>query len=348
MRNKNFFKINLIYFTAMVCVAVVFVLGYNGIVTNDILSSLLIQIVVMFGVPMFMYTLLISKNKKQTLKDVGIKSISGKMIGLTIALGFVLYFINTFVADAFSSIVALFGYENLYTGTTVKLTYKLLLKEFVLSAILPGICEEFLHRGIMLFAGKKYANPRFCLIISSLLFGFLHLNINQFFYAAILGFLMGYVALVADSIIPSMIIHFMNNFLSSYFFYGYYLNWPLARFMHNFELILRGNIFLFVVVTTLCIFLLIYAYFVLTRMLMRERVKHQVLRLLNSMQFNNMPLEEVQLRIAQANLILSKANFAVFEKPQQPKPKFLDCAFLICSIFLGAIITISTFIWGLI
>ncbi len=352
MKNKNYFKLNFIYFTAMICVAIIFVLGYNGIITNDIFSSFLIQIVVMFAIPLIMYTLLISKNKKQTLKDVGLKKISAKMIGITVLIGLVLYFINSFVANVFSSIISLFGYENLYQATTVKLTYKLLLKEFLLSAVLPGICEEFLHRGIMLFAGKKYANPRICLFASSILFGFMHLNINQFFYAAILGCLMGYVALVADSIIPSMIIHFMNNFLSSYFYYGYYLNWPFARFVETITSTLAKNVFVYVFSTTVLVILLIFAYYILVTMLARERAKNDVKKILISLELEKLPLSEAQEKINQANLILNlawaKNNNLRLEKKSACKTSFLDKVFLISSLVLGCLITISTFIWGII
>lgn len=375
MKNKNFFKINLIYFTAMSCVAAVFVLGYMGKIKSDILSSFLIQIVVMFAIPMFMYSLLISKNNKQTLIDAGFKKISGKMIGLSIALGFVLYFINSFVADTFSSIVALLGYENLYGATTVTLSYKLLLKEFVLSAILPGFCEEFLHRGIMLFTNKKVNNPRYCLIISSILFGLMHLNINQFFYAAILGCLMGYIDLCADSIFPSMIIHFMNNFLSSYFFYGYYLNWPFARFVNDFSNVLRSNIFVFVISISSGVVLLFMCYKYLSRMMRRERAKSDVKKILNVLQKENLSYGELQTKINMANEILSSCQKDIFQTNDNKitesaentnaqnsdvpnsenavarskvKSSFLDKAFLISSFVLGGLITIITFLWGMI
>lgn len=363
----------------MALVAVLFVLGYMGIIKSDIASSFLIQIVVMFGVPLLMYTVLISKNTKQTFSDAGFKKISGKMVGLAIALGFVLYFVNSFVADAFSSIITLFGYENLYGTTTVKLTYKLLLKDFVLSAILPGFCEEFLHRGIMLFTNKKVSNPRYCLIVSSLLFGLMHLNINQFFYAAILGGLMGYVDLCADSIYPSMIIHFMNNFLSSYFFYGYYLNWPFARFVNDFSAIIRANIFMFVIVIMLTIISLFICYKILTQLMRRERAKLDVRKILNSLQLENLSYEQVQTKIAQANEILSSSQKGLFDEIKNAeqneivenvstkiltstnatdgekqasnskiKSSFLDKVFLISAFVLGGLITIITFIWGMI
>ena len=242
MKNKNIFKINLIYFVAITFVAIVFVLGYLGILRNEFLTSFLIQIVVMFAIPLLMYSLLMKKKTKEALRDFGIRKIRLSIILISITLGFILYFINSYIADAFYGIITLFGYESISTTATTTVSYGTLLKELLLSCILPGFCEEFLHRGLMLHVNKKYSNPKFCLIISSILFGLTHLNIRQFFYASILGFLMGYVSLAANSIIPSIIIHFMNNFLSSYFFYGTHLNWPLAKFANFVTNILSNNI----------------------------------------------------------------------------------------------------------
>ena len=210
MKNKNFLKISSIYFTAIVLVAVVFIFGHLGLIESDILSATLIQIVVMFAIPLLMYTLLVSKNLKQTFADTGFKKISKKMILITIGIGFVLYFLNQFVATIFQSIVALFGYESISSSQKIVIDAEFLLKELILSCILPGICEEFLHRGMVMHAGKKTTNPRYVLLISSILFGLVHLNIKQFFYAAILGYLIGMVGIISDSIYPCMIIHFMN------------------------------------------------------------------------------------------------------------------------------------------
>lgn len=82
-------------------------------------------------------------------------------------------------------------------------------------AILPAICEEFLHRGVLL-NGLKEIGIKKAILISSLMFGLLHFNINQFFYATILGMLMALVSVVSKSIYPAMIIHFTNNAISVY------------------------------------------------------------------------------------------------------------------------------------
>ena len=347
MKSKNFFKINLIYFIAMSLVAIVFVLGSLGFVQSDVLSSFLIQIVVMFAVPMLMYSLLVSKSGKQTLNDFGVKKIGGRMTLISIGLGVVLYLLNSFVADVFASIISLLGYENLTSTSTVEFNYGLLLKEFALSAVLPGICEEFLHRGLMLHAGKKHGNTRFCLFASSLLFGLMHLNVNQFFYASILGFLMGYVSLMADSIVPCMIIHFMNNALSTYFFYGYQLHWNFAMLFAEIEALIYSNFLTFVLVTTISVLLLITLYRYLCRLMYKEKIKGDIIKIIKYLELNDLPIEEAQEKINEVNVLLEKAGHFSAEESKK-KFSLLDKSFLISSIVLGGLITISSFIWGLI
>lgn len=346
MKNKSLFKINLIYFVAITSVAIIFLLGYMGILKNEILTSFLIQIVVMFAIPLLMYSLLMKKSIKETLSDTGLKKISSGMLLISIALGFVLYFINSFVADAFSSIIALFGFESLPTqATTSTLNYGMLLKELILSCILPGICEEFLHRGIMLHAQKKHANTKYCLIISSIIFGLTHLNIRQFFYASILGFLMGYVALVADSIIPSIIIHFMNNFLSNYFYYGAKLNWPLANFFNYVKNIFLNDVFIFITTSSASVIILIMAYNYLTKQLMRERAKRDIQSIISALHMEKLSLIQAQIQFNQVNNLL---KYKTIHENNNKSSSLLDKSLLISSIILGGLITISSFIWGII
>ena len=345
MKNKNFFKINLIYFAAITLVAIIFVLGYLGLLQNEILTSFLIQIVVMFAIPMLMYSLLTKKSLKDTLNDTRLKKVTTNTIIISIGLGFVLYFINTFVADTFASIIAMFGYETISSGASqTTITYGTLLKELILSCILPGFCEEFLHRGIMLHANKKYSNPKFCLIISSILFGLIHLNIRQFFYAAILGFLMGYTTLIADSIVPSIIAHFMNNFLSTYFFYGSHFKWPLATFVTEIRDFFYGNIMIFMISSTLCTVLLFLAYVKLTKLLQKERIKKEINLIIKETQMEKLTIEEAQIKFEQINQLLKHNTLT----HNQNRSSFFDKIFLISSIVLGTLITICSFLWGVI
>ena len=330
----------------MALVATIFLLGYLGILKNDILTSFLIQIVVMFAIPLLLYSLLNKKKPKDTFEDCGFRKISIKMVAIAVILGIILYFINSFVADAFYSIISLFGYETLpsSTASSQTLNYQFLFKEFILSCILPGFCEEFLHRGIMLHANKKHSNPKTCLIISSILFGLTHLNIRQFFYATILGVLMGIVSLASNSIFPAMIIHFMNNLLSNYFYYGTYLDWPLAKFVAFVENLFMNNAFVYIIFSVVSVVLLLMLYLYLVRQLLRERARAEVNVVVKELQMEKLSLIQAQIRFNEINEMISKPTM----QKQKTEHSLLDNMFLIASFNLGILITISSFIWGII
>lgn len=333
----------------MLSLAGIFILSSLGLIKSDILSSFLIQIVVMFAIPLLMYTLLISKNVKQTFSDIGFRKISGKMVIISILLGVVLYFLNSFVASASQGFIQLLGFENPFSSASSALSNEVILKEFILTAILPGFCEEILHRGIVLFGGKKSNNTRFLLIISSLLFGLTHLNINQFFYAAILGFLMGHVALVSNSIFPAMIIHFMNNFLSIYFVYGTHMKWGLATIFNIIGELIMSNLVGTIICSTVGIFLLIFLFIKLTKKLYKERIKKEVVKIINSLELENLPIEVAENRVDQANKLINQyKTFNISTSPKNNKFSFLEKSFFYSSIVLGCLITASSFIWGII
>ncbi len=333
----------------MLCVAGVFVLGAFNILTDDIISTLVIQVMVMFALPFLLYTLFVSKSAKQTLSDAGFKKISLKTVLICFLLGITLYFVNNFVATFFQNLIALLGYETIGSSTTVAIDYKFYLTEFVLSTILPGFCEEFLHRGLLLNANKNTGNTRYCLIISSLLFGLMHLSIKQFFYAAILGALMGYVDIKADSIYPSMIMHFCNNFLSSYFYYGPKLNWPLAIFVDKIITMLYANIFIFILSATIFVSLLILLYIYLVKLIIHDRLKRNMQKFLLELELENLPIEEAQAKINQANIVLKQsASMHLNTAENNKKLGFKENIFVISAFVLGGLITICTFIWGII
>lgn len=95
---------------------------------------------------------------------------------------------------------------NLYDSSSV--LSKILF--FVQIAILPAIFEELYIRKAVLNYSKKYGTV-FAIISSSLLFSLIHLNISQSLFAFIMGVILAVVAIRTKSIIPTAIIHFLNN-----------------------------------------------------------------------------------------------------------------------------------------
>lgn len=81
-------------------------------------------------------------------------------------------------------------------------------------ALTPAICEELAFRGFVL-SGLRHLGSRWAAVaISSLLFGVTHGLLQQSLSAVALGFVIGYVALQTNSLLPGAIFHFTHNALS--------------------------------------------------------------------------------------------------------------------------------------
>lgn len=85
-----------------------------------------------------------------------------------------------------------------------------MLVNLILLALVPAVVEEFIFRGLI-FNGYKKRNPLKAAVLSAMLFGLIHLNINQFSYAFVLGIIFALMTYVTGSIIPSTIAHFVVN-----------------------------------------------------------------------------------------------------------------------------------------
>lgn len=77
-------------------------------------------------------------------------------------------------------------------------------------AVVPAVLEECVYRGVF-FNEYRKVNPLKGILLSGLLFGLMHMNFNQFFYAFVMGMIFAVVVEVTDSIVSSMIVHCVIN-----------------------------------------------------------------------------------------------------------------------------------------
>ena len=75
---------------------------------------------------------------------------------------------------------------------------------------MPAITEEITIRGVVL-SGYEDKNIYLSCAITGLLFGIMHLDPQQFLYAAVLGFVLALVVRITNSIFASELIHFLIN-----------------------------------------------------------------------------------------------------------------------------------------
>lgn len=101
--------------------------------------------------------------------------------------------------------------ENTTTSmmSTVTTEHSYLLS-MLLIALLPCVFEESVYRGLFYNEYRKAA-PAAGMFLSALLFGLMHGNLNQFSYAFLMGIIFALVIEATDSILSSMIMHFLIN-----------------------------------------------------------------------------------------------------------------------------------------
>jgi sodium transport system permease protein len=78
-------------------------------------------------------------------------------------------------------------------------------------AAVPAVFEELAFRGFMLSGLKSETKDWTAIFITAAFFGITHGILQQSLNAGMIGVLLGYVAVRTNSIIPTMIIHFMHN-----------------------------------------------------------------------------------------------------------------------------------------
>jgi sodium transport system permease protein len=86
----------------------------------------------------------------------------------------------------------------------------------LLFAAVPAVCEELAFRGFILTGLERGHRTRSAILLSALLFGFMHVLLSlfqQLFNATLLGIVLGLIAVRSRSILPGMAFHFINNAL---------------------------------------------------------------------------------------------------------------------------------------
>jgi sodium transport system permease protein len=78
-------------------------------------------------------------------------------------------------------------------------------------ALAPAICEEVLFRGVLVRGLATRFFPLAAVLVGALVFSLYHLRVVQLVPTFTLGLLLGYLALRADSAVPGMIAHLLNN-----------------------------------------------------------------------------------------------------------------------------------------
>lgn len=147
------------------------------------------------------------KNPKESIMEyMRIRKIKIGTIFLVILFSFLIRPLLTFV-----NVISLIFVENEVQNTlSPMIGSQNILLSLLLIGVLPGVAEEFVYRGYF-FGTYKLQGFWKGVIISSLIFGLMHMNFNQFGYALVMGVIMCLLAEASGSIIGGMLVHFCIN-----------------------------------------------------------------------------------------------------------------------------------------
>ena len=125
------------------------------------------------------------------------------------AIAFSASYVNSYFVDLmlFSTPVTEFA-ENVVAYQPFEIVL-----EFIVIAIVPGFCEEFLFRGAILNNLLPFGRSN-AICISALMFALMHQNPSQLFYTFVAGILLGIVYERTGSIWNTTILHIFNNLVS--------------------------------------------------------------------------------------------------------------------------------------
>lgn len=119
------------------------------------------------------------------------------LIAPTVAIVFLLAFLTSLILGALGA-----------TGTAVEDKHVLLM--LLDNAFIPAVIEEMVFRFLPMMLLLPYSG-RVCVLVSSLCFALVHCNLFQIPYAFAAGVIFICIDVMCESILPSLILHFLNN-----------------------------------------------------------------------------------------------------------------------------------------
>lgn len=154
--------------------------------------------------------------KKPKLKQ-SVKNVSGKAVLIAAIGGIVMLLMSNGLVGIETFIMPEYVESFVQSMESMEIGFDVLAT--IATVLLAPVGEEILCRGIILYYAKK-ALPRFWManILQAFLFGVIHANLIQGIYAFAGGLIIGWLAERYKSILPCMLMHFVVNFSTTFWF----------------------------------------------------------------------------------------------------------------------------------
>ncbi len=132
--------------------------------------------------------------------------------------GTVLAWLGTYLLTLLSTLVLMYffpqGFSDVSNSMSSVFSTTPLLITFIIVAILPAICEEAVHRGVIQSTFGNVRNTFVVVFCMGIIFGIFHLDPYRFLPTALLGMGLSYVMHKSHNLLYPALFHFINNALS--------------------------------------------------------------------------------------------------------------------------------------
>ncbi|MDD3839453.1 MAG: type II CAAX endopeptidase family protein [Clostridia bacterium] len=195
-------SINLLFFIVLM----LFITVGRIVQSKSIYPGLLITEFVLILLPALIYLVITKQNIVEVVK---LHPITLKQFFLVIGISITGYCVAVFLSLIVNYILSLFG-ELIPSPIPPITTGGEYIKGLLVISGSAAICEEFLFRGVIL-SGYQKLGGRKAIIISSLMFGFMHINVQNLVGPLVIGIILGYLVYRSNSILAGMVGHFTFN-----------------------------------------------------------------------------------------------------------------------------------------
>lgn len=166
----------------------------------------------------FLIFIIYSKLHKIDIKNATSLTIPKLNKRTNIALPFIvslLTFVTFFCSLNFINMITHFLSQGLVapTSSVPLANFGQFLLSILFFAVVPAVVEELLFRGLIFNGLKNSFNAKVAVILSSIIFTLIHFSIFQTVYQLILGVVLSLILLFTNSLLLTMLMHFLNNFL---------------------------------------------------------------------------------------------------------------------------------------
>lgn len=134
-------------------------------------------------------------------------------LALYIAFGCMVCMLANYPAGWVSVVQRHFGFSGDLPSMPLTNSPLVLLLYAVNVVVIPPLVEEIMFRGVVLQSMRRFGDG-FAILFSSILFGLYHGNFIQMVFAFFCGLVMSFAVVRTDSLLPSILIHFINNSVS--------------------------------------------------------------------------------------------------------------------------------------